>query len=124
LLKTAWPYVLLFGATAGVLLAQEAFRAARLDWSLPPTAAVQPLAGVALGVGVLSDHLSTSPGGLAVEALSIVVGIAGVVVIGHRMRAMRHHWAASIRASRKPKHAVAMAEDFLAWERREHAATR
>ncbi len=92
LLHLAWPYLLLFGATAGVLFAQEAFRAARLDWSLPPTAAVQPLAGVALGVGVLNDHITASPAQLAVEAFSIVVGIAGVMVMGRRMRAMHQSW--------------------------------
>lgn len=92
LIHLAWPYILLFGATAGVLFAQEAFRAERLDWSLPPTAAVQPLAGVALGVGVLNDHITASPLQLAVEALSIVVGIAGVMVMGRRMRAMHHSW--------------------------------
>ncbi len=92
LLHLAWPYLLLFGATAGVLFAQEAFRAARLDWSLPPTAAMQPLAGVALGVGVLGDHITASPLQLAVEAFSIVVGIAGVMVMGRRMRDMHHSW--------------------------------
>ncbi len=91
-LHLAWPYIMLFGATAGVLFAQEAFRAARLDWSLPPTAAVQPLAGVALGVGVLSDHITADPLQLAIEAFSIVVGIAGVMVMGRRMRAMHHSW--------------------------------
>lgn len=92
LLAMTWPYVLLFAAVAGVLLSQEAFRAARLDWSLPPTAAVQPLAGVALGVGILDDHLASSTGGLAVEALSIVLGVAGVVVMGRSLRAMRRSW--------------------------------
>jgi len=92
LLHLAWPYLLLFGATAGVLFAQEAFRSARIDWSLPPTAAVQPLAGVALGVGVLGDHITASPLQLAVEAFCIVVGIAGVMVMGRRMRDMHHAW--------------------------------
>ena len=53
---------------------------------------MQPLAGVALGVGVLNDHITASPLQLAVEALSIVVGIAGVMVMGRRMRAMHHSW--------------------------------
>ena len=43
-----WPYLLVVTATAAVLLTQRAFRAARLDYALPPLAAAQPVLGVIL----------------------------------------------------------------------------
>ena len=43
LIHTAWPYLLLASAVVGVLLAQSAFRAARLDYSLPPITIAEPL---------------------------------------------------------------------------------
>jgi drug/metabolite transporter (DMT)-like permease len=82
MIHSAWPYVVLGGATAGVLISQAAFRAARLDWSLPPVVAVQPLVGVGLGVGLLDDQLRVSPGALALEALSIPLTLIGVIIVG------------------------------------------
>jgi hypothetical protein len=79
---TAWPYVLLAGAVFAVLFSQAAFREARLDWSLPPTAAAQPMAGVALGVGLLGDHLTGGAGSVVVEALSLVMTLCGVLIVG------------------------------------------
>ena len=82
LISTLWPWVLLASATAGVLLTQAAFRAERLDWALPPTAAAQPIAGVVVGVALLGDRLSASGVALAFEALCIVAMLGGVVLIG------------------------------------------
>ncbi|MCU1659064.1 MAG: integral rane protein [Pseudonocardiales bacterium] len=76
-----WPYVVIGSATIGLLLTQSAFRAARLDYSLPPTAAAEPIVGVALGVGVLGDQLSVSAGGLAVEAACLAAMLAGALLI-------------------------------------------
>jgi hypothetical protein len=39
----------------------------------------------------MSDHLTATPGALAVQALSIVVGVAGVAVMGRRLRTMHLH---------------------------------
>lgn len=80
--RTIWPYILLGAAVVGVLLSQAAFREARLDWSLPPTAAAQPVAGVALGLGLLGDHLSADPSSLAVEVLSLLMTVGGVLIVG------------------------------------------
>lgn len=88
LLVTGWPYVLLGAATAGVLVSQAAFRAARLDWSLPPTVAMQAMIGVALGVGLLGDVLRITPGALAIEAVSLPLTLLGVIIVG-RSQAMR-----------------------------------
>jgi hypothetical protein len=82
LLHTVWPYVVVGSAAVGILLSQSAFRAARLDYSLPPTAAAEPIAGVALGITVLGDRLSVAPGALAAESLCLLAMVAGVVLIG------------------------------------------
>jgi drug/metabolite transporter (DMT)-like permease len=82
LVATMWPWVLLAAATAGVLLSQAAFRAERLDYALPPTAATQPIAGVIVGVTLLGDRLSASGVALAFEALCVVAMLAGVLLIG------------------------------------------
>jgi len=66
----------------GILLAQSAFKAARLDCSLPPITALEPIVGIALGIGLLGDTVSVSVGGLAAESsclLAMVVAIAFAV---------------------------------------------
>jgi drug/metabolite transporter (DMT)-like permease len=85
LTRSSWPYVLLGAATAGVLVSQAAFRAARLDWSLPPIVAVQPIVGVALAVGLLGDELHRTPLALALEALSLPLTLAGVLLVGRSL---------------------------------------
>jgi hypothetical protein len=82
LISTMWPWVVLGSATVGVLLSQAAFRAERLDFALPPTAAAQPIAGVAIGVTLLGDRLSATGIDLALEALCVLAMLAGVVLIG------------------------------------------
>ena len=77
-----WPWVLLASATAGVLLTQASFRAGRLDWALPPTAASQPIAGIVIGVVLLGDHLAATGLALAFESLSLVAMLGGVLLIG------------------------------------------
>jgi drug/metabolite transporter (DMT)-like permease len=82
LLHTGWSLVVIGGAAGALLLSQTAFNAARLDYSLPPITAAQPIAGIALGVTLLGDRLSVSPGALAVEAICVVAMVAGVLLIG------------------------------------------
>jgi hypothetical protein len=82
LVFTLWPWVLLASATAGVLLSQAAFRAERLDYALPPTAAAQPIAGVVVGVVLLGDHLSATIPALAGEAICLLAMLVAVVMIG------------------------------------------
>lgn len=82
MIHSAWPYVVLGGATAGVLISQAAFRAARLDWSLPPIVAVQPVIGVALGLWLLDDEFRSTIVALVLEAVSIPLTLAGVVIVG------------------------------------------
>jgi len=80
-LITAWPYMLVAAAAIGILLAQSAFKAARLDYSLPPITAVEPVVGILLGVTLLGDKLSVTALGLAMECLCLVAMVAGVAMI-------------------------------------------
>ena len=91
LLTLPWLYVMLAAATAGVLLSQSAFRAGRLDYALPPTAATQSIAGVGLGIGVMGDHLSFTPAGLATEIVCLAAMLAGVALIA-RSPVLGPHW--------------------------------
>jgi hypothetical protein len=86
-----WPYIVVGAAIIGLLLSQSAFKAARLDYSLPPVAAAEPLTGIALGVTLLGDVVSVSPGALAVEALCVVAMIFGVALIGRSPSLAGHH---------------------------------
>jgi hypothetical protein len=79
---TPWPYVVLAAAVPAVILSQTAFRAAHLDRSLPPMAAAQPIAGAALGVGLLNDRVALGAVNVALELCSLVLTLAGVLLIG------------------------------------------
>jgi drug/metabolite transporter (DMT)-like permease len=78
----AWIYVVIGAAIVGIALSQSAFKAARLDFSLPPIAAAEPIAGIALGIALLGDTVSVSIPGLAAEAACLVAMIVGVIFIG------------------------------------------
>ncbi|MDP9094198.1 MAG: DMT family transporter [Actinomycetota bacterium] len=77
-----WIYVVIGAAVIGILLSQSAFKAARLDYSLPPIAAAEPLAGIFLGVSLLGDVVSLSVPGLVVESICLVAMVGGVALIG------------------------------------------
>jgi drug/metabolite transporter (DMT)-like permease len=77
-----WVYLVIAVATLGILLAQSAFKAARLDYSLPPITAAEPIAGIALGIALLGDHLSVSTGALASESACLLALVVGVALIG------------------------------------------
>jgi drug/metabolite transporter (DMT)-like permease len=82
LLLHPWVYVVLTAAVVGIALSQSAFKAARLDYSLPPIAAAEPVAGIALGIALLGDTVSVTIPGLAAEAACLVAMIVGVIFIG------------------------------------------
>jgi drug/metabolite transporter (DMT)-like permease len=77
-----WAYLLLAAAVVGVILSQSAFRAARLDYSLPPITVAEPLVGGLLGVVLLGDTLSTTGPSLATECLCVLAMITSAVLIG------------------------------------------
>lgn len=91
MLRSPWSYIVIGAAILGLLLSQNAFKAARLDYSLPPIAAAEPLAGVLLGVTVLGDTLSFSTPGLAAEAACLAAMVAGVALIGRSPGLAGHH---------------------------------
>lgn len=80
--ETPWPYVVIGAAAVGIALSQSAFHAARLDYSLPPTAAAEPLTGIALGIAILGDQVTVGAGATAFELLCLVSMVAGVILIG------------------------------------------
>lgn len=78
---TPWPYLAAAAGVCGLFLTQSAYRAGRLDYSLPPTTATEPVVGIALGIGVLGDRLSVNPITLLIDALCMVASAGGVVLI-------------------------------------------
>ena len=82
MLTNPWIYLVVGGAALAILLSQSAFKAARLDYSLPPIAAAEPVAGILLGITLLGDVISVSIPGIAAEAASLAAVIGGVVLIG------------------------------------------
>lgn len=86
-----WVYIVVGAAVIGILLSQSAFKAARLDYSLPPIAAAEPVAGIALGVTVLGDVISLSFVGVVVELACLLAMVAGVALIGRGPSLAGHH---------------------------------
>src|SRR6202020_2495161 len=62
-------------------LRKNAFSSGPLPSSLPPIAAGEPVAGIALGIVVFGDRIQISPGPLALEAGGIAALIVGVVMV-------------------------------------------
>lgn len=77
-----WLYVLVGAAVLAILLSQSAFKVARLDYSLPPIAAAEPIAGILLGVSLLGDEVSLTVPDLIAVSLCLLAMIAGAVLIG------------------------------------------
>jgi hypothetical protein len=77
-----WTYIVVASAAIGILLSQSAFKAARLDYSLPPVAAAEPVVGITLGISLLGDVVSLSVLGIVAESLCLVAMIAGAALIG------------------------------------------
>jgi drug/metabolite transporter (DMT)-like permease len=77
-----WFWIVVSAATIGILLAQNAFKAARLDYSLPPITAAEPIVGIAIGIALLGDKVSLSVPGLAVEFSCLAAMVVAVILIG------------------------------------------
>jgi drug/metabolite transporter (DMT)-like permease len=81
-LSSPWPYLIAATGVSGLLLTQSAYRAGRLDYSLPPTTATEPVVGIALGVALLGDRLPTTLWSLLADAACAAALVGGVVLIG------------------------------------------
>ncbi|HEX3541127.1 MAG TPA: DMT family transporter [Acidimicrobiales bacterium] len=76
---TSWtPYVLVVAGVVGMLLAQSAFQAGDLRFSLPVLTVAEPLVAIAMGRFLFGEHLAAHGLSPLVEALSLVVMTAGV----------------------------------------------
>ena len=79
---TSWqPYGMAGVALAGAIVQQSAFQAGPLPASVPVMDAVEPTVAVLIGVFAFSEHVSTSAGALAFEALGILLVLAGIVTL-------------------------------------------
>lgn len=81
-LLTAWTtYAVPVAAIAGTLLLQSAYQMAPLTASYPSLSAIEPLAGIAIGLGVLGGTLRFEPQWIAVEVLALVVMTVGIYLL-------------------------------------------
>lgn len=77
-----WPaFALVAVAIVGMLLAQSAFEAAPLSASLPAITAVEPITGIAFGIGVYHEYLNLSGGALTLELVGLAAAILGVYLV-------------------------------------------
>lgn len=74
-------YVVIVTAVSGTLLAQSGYEMAPLTASYPALAAVEPLTGVGLGVGVLGGTLALGSLPLAVEVVGLAVMVVGIYLL-------------------------------------------
>ncbi len=81
-LLTSWStYAVAAAAVLGTLLNQSAFEMAPLTASYPTLAAVEPLAGIGLGIGLLGGNLAAGPLPLTGEALGLAVMTGGIYLL-------------------------------------------
>ncbi|MGC9665421.1 DMT family transporter [Planosporangium sp. 12N6] len=91
-LLLSWtPYAVVAVAVVGILLAQSAYKLAPLPVSYPPVAAAEPIAGVAIGIGVLEGSLRIAPLALAVEIVALAVMTVGVYTLAATHLVEAHH---------------------------------
>src|SRR5690242_576170 len=82
-LVVSWqPWAVVAAAVVGLMLVQSAFEAGPLRESLPPMTAAEPLAGIACGIGLFDDRLSSTPAALAGQAVAVVAVFTGVFLLG------------------------------------------
>ncbi len=80
-LATFGPYAVAVTGVAGIVLTQAAFSAGVLRLTLPTLTVVQPLVAVAIGVGVLTEKVSTAGLDPLWEVLGLAVMVVGVYAL-------------------------------------------
>lgn len=79
---TSWhPYAVAAVALFGTLLIQSAYESAPLPASFPALVTVEPLVGIALGVGVLGGSIRFAPLPFAIEIAGIAVMVGGIYLL-------------------------------------------
>ena len=76
-------YGIVISGLASMILAQSAFQAGPLGWSLPALTVVDPAVSIIVGALAFGEFVDSSIGALAVEAVGLVVMAVGVVVVAH-----------------------------------------
>lgn len=66
---------------ASMVLAQSAFQAGPLGWSLPALTVVDPVVSIIVGAVAFGEFVNDSVPALAVEAVSLIVMAVGVVIV-------------------------------------------
>ncbi len=80
-LATFGPYAVAATGVAGIVLTQAAFSAGVLRLTLPTLTVVQPLVAVAIGVGILTEKVSTTGLDPLWEVLGLAVMVVGVYAL-------------------------------------------
>jgi len=81
-LFTDWiPYALVATGAVGLFLIQSSFHAGPVTASQAAITLIDPIVSVVLGIYLFNDHLDTAGWRLPVEVASIVVVVAGVMVL-------------------------------------------
>ena len=79
---TDWiPYALVATGAVGLFLIQSSFHAGPVTASQAAITLIDPIVSVVLGIYLFNDHLDTAGWRLPVEVASIVVVVAGVMVL-------------------------------------------
>lgn len=75
------PYAVAIAAIVGTLLAQSAYEMAPLASSYPALAAIEPLAGIGIGVGILGTVLTVGALPTAIYVLALAVMTYGIYLL-------------------------------------------
>lgn len=81
LLTSPMTYGVALCSIIGTLLSQSAFEMAPFAASYPTLAAVEPLAGIGIGLGVLGGSLAFGPLPIAIEAAGLMVMTVGIYLL-------------------------------------------
>jgi drug/metabolite transporter (DMT)-like permease len=74
-------YGIVVTGLASMILAQSAFQAGPLGWSLPALTVVDPVVSIIVGAVAFGEFVNSSVPALTVEAVGLVVMAAGVVIV-------------------------------------------
>jgi hypothetical protein len=88
------PYALAVSSITGLILAQSAFQTGALAAAIGAEQVMQPLTGVALGVGILDEHLGIAGKGetltLVLALTAMLIGVIGLARVENEDVALAH----------------------------------